>query len=65
MSAGLEIINLIGEEDNPVDDHFVYTSSSTTERSVCNPTRLMMHYRTEKRRLEEKFLKNTGLGERK
>lgn len=65
IKEGLEIIALIGEEDNPVDDHFVYTSSSTTERSVCNPTRLMMHYRTEKRRLEEKFLKNTGIGERK
>ena len=56
IKEGLEIMNMIGEENNSVPDLFVYTSSSEFEDSTVNPTRLMENYKREKRRLERKFL---------
>ena len=56
IREGLEIINMIGEEENTVDEHFIYTSSSDNEKSTVNPTRLIGFYKREKRRLELKYL---------
>lgn len=56
MKEGLEILNMIGEEENPVPEHFIYTSSSKTEVSTVRPARLLEFYKREKRRLEGKYL---------
>ena len=56
IKEGLEILNMIGEEENPVPEHFIYTSSSKTEVSTVRPARLLEFYKREKRRLEGKYL---------
>lgn len=56
IREGLEIMNMIGEDENQIPGHFIYTSSSGSDESTVNPTRLMWYYKREKRRLELKYL---------
>ncbi len=56
IKEGLEIINELGEDENAIPDHFIYTSSSSVEDTTVKPARLLECYYKEKSRLESKYL---------